>query len=64
MAWNWATEEFSTGHKAKLSGLVLAATIYHLWQERNRRAHNQHYGSAKRMTESIIALIRDRLANL
>ncbi|KAJ6724732.1 hypothetical protein OIU85_022630 [Salix viminalis] len=64
MAWNWALDEFNTGHQAKIVGLALAATIYHLWQERNRRAHNQHFGCAKKMAESIIVLIRDKLANL
>ncbi|KAJ6407648.1 hypothetical protein OIU84_011020 [Salix udensis] len=62
-AWEWALTEYDTGPQARIMGMALAATIYHLWQERNRRIHNQHYGSSWKMTEDIIHLIRDKLAN-
>ncbi|KAJ6681932.1 hypothetical protein OIU74_020228 [Salix koriyanagi] len=62
-AWEWALTEYDTGPQARIMGMALAATIYHLWQERNRHIHNQHYGSSWKMTEDIIHLIRDKLAN-
>ncbi|KAB5569895.1 hypothetical protein DKX38_003688 [Salix brachista] len=61
VAWDWAVSEYSSGMQAKMFGLLLGATIYCLWQERNRRLHNQHFGSPKKMIDEITNLIRDKL---
>ncbi|KAJ6287991.1 hypothetical protein OIU78_026695 [Salix suchowensis] len=62
LAWDRAVQNQATSQHSRILGMVLAATIYHLWQERNRRMHNQHYGSPKKMVEEIIAQMRTRLA--
>ncbi|KAJ6423559.1 hypothetical protein OIU84_024514 [Salix udensis] len=42
-AWEWAAKEFTnrSNPNQNLVGMILAATIYHLWAERNNRLHMQ-----------------------
>ncbi|KAG5239597.1 RNA-directed DNA polymerase, eukaryota, reverse transcriptase [Salix suchowensis] len=45
--WGWVVERCISTNVAttRLVGLVLAAAIYHIWQERNRRIHDHHFSS-------------------
>ncbi|KAB5534827.1 hypothetical protein DKX38_017913 [Salix brachista] len=63
-AWDWATTEYNSGVQTKMMGLLLGATVYCLWQERNRRFHDQHFGTPQKMIEDITNLIRDKLGTL
>ncbi|KAJ6287878.1 hypothetical protein OIU76_028841, partial [Salix suchowensis] len=47
-----------------MGGLVLSATIYHIWRERNWRLHNQRFSCTKKIKEDIVNAIRERLCNL
>ncbi|KAJ6425956.1 hypothetical protein OIU84_026519 [Salix udensis] len=65
-AWGWVVERCSSTNVAtqRLVGLVLAAAIYHIWQERNRRIHDHHFSSVERTREAIMFSIRTKLATL
>ncbi|KAJ6420337.1 hypothetical protein OIU84_030283 [Salix udensis] len=43
--------------------LILAATVYHLWQERNRRVFNNNARSASSIINDIYQQIRDKLSS-
>ncbi|KAJ6317135.1 hypothetical protein OIU78_020253 [Salix suchowensis] len=45
-------------------GIVIAASVYHLWQERNRRIYDHHFTGTERLIDEINFSIRGRLANL
>ncbi|KAF9661341.1 hypothetical protein SADUNF_Sadunf19G0058000 [Salix dunnii] len=65
-AWEWAVASYGTGHHVKnhILGMVLAATVYHIWRECNRRFHNHHYSSIQKMKGDVIHMVRNRLANI
>ncbi|KAJ6287850.1 hypothetical protein OIU78_029185 [Salix suchowensis] len=65
-AWGWVVERCISTNVAttRLVGLVLAAAIYHIWQERNRRIHDHHFSSVERTREAIMFSIRTKLATL
>ncbi|KAJ6405004.1 hypothetical protein OIU84_013058 [Salix udensis] len=65
-AWEWACDGYTTisQHHSQVLGMALAATVYHLWSERNRRLHLQQHGSVQKLWENICGSVRDRLANL
>ncbi|KAB5534038.1 hypothetical protein DKX38_017124 [Salix brachista] len=65
-AWEWAVNEFHNKNHPKhnIAGLIMAASVYHIWCERNRRLYNQVYCSATHTRNEIIRTIRDKLANL
>ncbi|KAJ6676820.1 hypothetical protein OIU85_010038 [Salix viminalis] len=54
-ARDWAVIEFGNSkhplHRAL--GLALAASVYHLWMERNRRLHDQHYSSVQHVEANV-----------
>ncbi|KAJ6315125.1 hypothetical protein OIU78_018586 [Salix suchowensis] len=65
-AWEWACDGHASRsqHHSHVLGMALAATVYHLWSERNRRLHHQQHGSVQKLWENICGSVRDRLANL
>lgn len=65
-AWEWACDGYASRsqHHSHVLGMALAATVYHLWSERNRRLHHQQHGSVQKLWENICGSVRDRLANL
>ncbi|KAB5512336.1 hypothetical protein DKX38_029364 [Salix brachista] len=65
-AWEWAAKEFTnrSNPNQNLVGMILAATIYHLWAERNNRLHMQVFCSAKHTTDKTLNAIRDKIASL
>ncbi|KAJ6693901.1 hypothetical protein OIU85_004667 [Salix viminalis] len=65
-AWEWACDGYASRsqHHSHVLGMALAATIYHLWSERNQRLHHQQHGSVQKLWENICGSVRDRLANL
>ncbi|KAB5567971.1 hypothetical protein DKX38_001764 [Salix brachista] len=64
-AWDWVSAEFNSKKNPRhnMGMLVLAATVYHLWCERNRRLFKQVFCSSQRTTNDVIQAIRIRLAN-
>ncbi|KAB5561274.1 hypothetical protein DKX38_006231 [Salix brachista] len=65
-AWDWAVREFGNSKLPmhRTLGLVLAASVYHLWTERNHRLHDQHYSSVQQVEANVFHTVRERLANL
>ncbi|KAJ6751573.1 hypothetical protein OIU85_002045 [Salix viminalis] len=65
-AWEWAAKEFTnrSNPNQNLVGMILAATIYHLWAERNNRLHMQVFCSAKHTTDKTLNAIQDKIASL
>ena len=65
-AWEWAVNEFHNKNHPKhnIAGLIMAASVYHIWCERNRRLYNQVYCSVTHTRNEILRTIRDKLANL
>ncbi|KAJ6670217.1 hypothetical protein OIU85_027115 [Salix viminalis] len=47
-----------------IAGMAIAATVYHLWRERNKRIFNHHRSSAHQTREDVINTLRDKLSNL
>ncbi|KAF9688550.1 hypothetical protein SADUNF_Sadunf01G0000100 [Salix dunnii] len=50
--------------RQRMVGIAIAASVYHLWQERNKRIHDHHYTGTTRLINEIIFSIRARLTNL
>ncbi|KAB5521998.1 hypothetical protein DKX38_026317 [Salix brachista] len=65
-AWNLVVDQTRSENSARqrMVGIVIAASVYHLWQERNRRIYDHHYTGSERLIDEINFSIRGRLANL
>ncbi|KAJ6292616.1 hypothetical protein OIU78_024739 [Salix suchowensis] len=65
-AWEWACDGYASRsqHDSHVLGMALAASVYHLWSERNRRLHLHQHGNVQKLWENICGSVRDRLANL
>ncbi|KAJ6693857.1 hypothetical protein OIU85_004625 [Salix viminalis] len=65
-AWEWAVALYGAGHHVKnhILGMVLAATVYHIRGECDRRLHNQHYSSIQKTKDDVIHMVRGILANI
>ncbi|KAJ6300984.1 hypothetical protein OIU76_021732 [Salix suchowensis] len=55
VAWNMIVDRTRNENSVtkKIMGIVIAASVYYLWQERNKRLHDNHFTG----TETIIAEI-------
>ncbi|KAJ6672986.1 hypothetical protein OIU85_014238 [Salix viminalis] len=65
-AWDLVVDRTRSENSARqrMVGIVIAASVYHLWQERNRRIYDHHYTGSERLIDDINFSIRGRLANL
>ncbi|KAJ6717305.1 hypothetical protein OIU74_009760 [Salix koriyanagi] len=66
LAWDLMVDRTRSENSArkKMVGIVIAATVYHLWQERNKRIYDHHFTGTERLIDEINFSIRGRLANL
>ncbi|KAJ6358270.1 hypothetical protein OIU76_000047 [Salix suchowensis] len=66
LAWDLVVDR--TRHenmtRQRMVGIAIAASVYHLWQERNKRIYDHHYTGTERLIDDIQFSIRARLANL
>ena len=54
LSTNW----IGTSLSCSILKLCLATTVYYIWQERNRRVHENHHQIAKSITCTILEIIR------
>ncbi|KAJ6704111.1 hypothetical protein OIU85_029974 [Salix viminalis] len=62
----WASNEFRSPKliSHKIGPLILAATVYHIWQERNQRVFNNSARSVQAISLELFWQIRDKISNL
>ncbi|KAG5234703.1 hypothetical protein IMY05_011G0009200 [Salix suchowensis] len=62
----WASNEFRSSKliSHKIGPLILAATVYHIWQERNRRVFNNSARSVQTISLELFRQVRDKISNL
>ena len=61
----WISKEWRLNNLKTLSWkLSLAATVYHIWAERNHRLHNQGYHSAHQIAGKIEDMVKMKLSTL
>lgn len=60
----WATTNYHHKHNAscKVARIMLAATVYFIWQERNRRIFSNQFKSRPCIVQEIVQLIRTHLS--
>ncbi|KAJ6379680.1 hypothetical protein OIU76_016349 [Salix suchowensis] len=69
LAWNslveWTSKRFKNTNSTSnvIGALLFAATIYHIWQERNKRIFQNHASQASIVGDEILGQIREHLIN-
>ncbi|KAJ6683426.1 hypothetical protein OIU85_007140 [Salix viminalis] len=59
-AWDLVVDRTKSenGARQRMVGIVIAASVYHLWQERNKRIYDHHYTGSERLIDDINSSIR------
>ncbi|KAJ6761537.1 hypothetical protein OIU74_024231, partial [Salix koriyanagi] len=64
--WEWGAQHYNCKETVnhRIPCMILAATVYHLWYERNARTFNDQYRTIAEISEEIQSTIRLKIASL